>query len=221
MPAEKPSCRDCCHSFLFLTIAFVTLGGVAAILIASFVFGARFKVFSSESSLLIYLVIVTAVTVLLFLFTLWVSCKKSRASRSLLSVVFAIFDAALYFLSIYAFTQEAHLIDAIGELWSKSAEISEALEQAFNCRGWNESTDSTKPSCQSVIEPQLKKYWKAGAGSLLGLAVLLTIGVVFAFKISCSKDNYQAIQDVDTLHSQPDIGDAPLSEPKPEYKYSW
>jgi hypothetical protein len=221
MPEEKRSCRDCCHAFLFLTITFVTLGGVAAILITGFVFGTRFKIFSSDSPLLIYLVIATAFTVLLFLFTLWVSCKKSRASRSLLSVVFTIFDAALYFLSIYAFTQEKPLIQSIGGLWSKSSDVAKTLEAAFHCSGWDKPTDPSKPSCASVIEPQLKKYWKAAAGCLLGLAVLLTIGVVFAFKISCSKDNYQHIRDVDTLHSQPDIGDGPPADPKLDYKYSW
>jgi hypothetical protein len=67
----------------------------------------------------------------------------------------------------------------------------------------------------------LKNYWYAGAGELLGLAVLLSVGVFFAFKVSCSKDRYTHVTDVDTLHSQPDIGDGPPSQPKSEYKYSW
>jgi hypothetical protein len=222
MPQEKQSCRDCCHSFLFLTITFFTLGGVTAILIVSFVFGARFKIFSSGTPLLIYLVIATTFTVLLFLFTLWVSCKKSRASRSLLSVVFSMFDAGLYFLAIYALTQEEHLIQSIGNFWAEGSDIAVTLQNAFNCCGWNSSC-AGKRSCASVIEPQLRKFWKAGAGSLLGLAVLLTIGVGFAFKISCSKDNYEQIEDIDTLQSQRDIGDGPPAEQKPEYqfRYSW
>jgi hypothetical protein len=147
---------------------------------------------------------------------------KSRASRSILSLVFLVFDLGLYFLSIYAFTQENAIINTLKNIWDKASlkDVKDALEKNFECCGWDTAT-CEKPSCKSVIEPKLKKYWKAGAGSLLGLALLLTIGVILAFKVSCSSDNYRNINDQDTLHSQPDIGDGLPAEPKTEYKYSW
>jgi hypothetical protein len=163
------------------------------------------------------------VTVLVLLFALWMSCKKSRAIRSLVSVVFLVFDLALYFLAIFAFVKQSAIAESLARVWECTdlEEVAAALGQNFNYDGWDVPARAGWPSCKSVIEPQLTKHWKAGAGALLAMASLLTIGVVLAFKVSCSTDKYRRITDVDTLHSQPDIGEGLPAEPRTDYTNSW
>jgi hypothetical protein len=222
MSTDGSNGRECCRSFLFLSISFLTLGGVVAILITCFFFSVKFRLFDANSSLMIYLIVALVVTIFLFLFTIWISCHKSATTRFLLAIAFLVFDIALLFISIFAFVKEKPVREALGYMIDHpkpgdQQNIVDKLEETFDCCGWDIHCRDGRPLCKDKIGEPLSSYWKAVAGVALGLGVILFIGVVFAFKFACTtNESYQPLVD---SGARVDSSAGPSATLGPKYKW--
>jgi amino acid transporter len=227
---------DCCRGCYFLLTTLLTVGFVLAILIAGFVFGQTFKVFEYDKNLMVYLIIAMIGVLLVFFLFLWVSCRKTKGGRSILSVVFLLFDVGLFVISIVAFVQHKTVLNTMQNLWmNESSEtqksIAVSLEAAFGCCGWDHDhpspegescgeKHSNKGDCSDIIQPKVKKYWNLGAGLLLGFAVVLLVMVVFAFRIACQTGAYEQIEDPKSI-STANTSRRGRTGTNPSYTYNW
>jgi hypothetical protein len=228
---------DCglfCRKFYFLVISIVVPGVVLALLIALLVLGISRQLFKADSNLIAYFIAATVVIVLLFLFSLWVSCHHSTRARIVLAVFFLIYSLGLIVLAIFAFLNKNTIVDDIAKLWdwtskSKSKETAvNALEKAFKCCGWNTTRENcsshAEKSCQGPITDDIKKYWQIGAGCLLGFGILLVIAVVFAFRLACTEqEDHLELKSQGSTSRFTDPLDAggATTDSKGPYKYTW
>jgi hypothetical protein len=222
MPSEAaPGASSFCRRFFVFIFSFLTVGSVLAILITCFYFSAHFKLFDAESDILIALIVSLVVTVLILCFTIWISCHAATASRCCLAFIFLAFDAGLFFLGIFALVREDAVIDSFGDMIDhpKGADqqsLVDALQTTFKCCGWDSHPScGYTASCKESIGGPLRTYWKAVAGATVGIAALLLIAVVFAFKFACGGDYAQL----------PEGGNdgkvVGTSATPPVYQYSW
>jgi len=233
---------DCCKGFYFTILSVLTIGALLALVIAGFVFAHNFKIFDFDRRLLAYLIIALVVLALVFFLALWVSCRQGTAGRSIVSVVFLILSLGLAVLSIVALIQRNSIAGKLEKLWSDPGkqgsprwDAAVALEHAFKCCGWNDTDGTYYPppdlncswpdDCSKKIEPDIKKWWKLGAGLLLGLSVILLAGTVFAFFLACRKES-------DVVAEMPSVGQGLLTSTPPDsagslgsnkgnYRYNW
>jgi hypothetical protein len=225
---------ECCRSIYFLLTTLLTVGFVLAILIAGFVFGEIFKIFQYDKNLLVYLIIAMVGVLFVFFLFLWISCRRTKGGRSILSVVFLLLDLALFIISIVAFVQRGTVINKMPQLWEggsgSQTALAASLESAFGCCGWDNASQPADENCavkhkdsgpcHNIIQPKLEKYWNLGAGLMLGFAVVLLVMVVFAFRLACKTVGYDQMEDPPSV---PTMGHGATSRTstKPSYKYTW
>jgi hypothetical protein len=202
---------------------------VLGLLIAGLVMGLKLQLFQADGTLVPYYITATVVTVLMFVFSLWVSCHHSRCARIVLAVFFLIYALALVALAIIAFIRKNSITDDIAKLWTGGGEghktAVRALEKAFECSGWetpNASSPYTRP-CNGVIGPAVKKYWQIAAGVLLAFGVLLVVAIVFAFKLACGEtdESVELKSQGNARYTDPLDAAGSTTDSKGPYKYTW
>jgi hypothetical protein len=223
---------QCCRKFYFLVLSIVGLGVVLAILIAGLVLGLKLQLFKADGKLVIYFIVATVITVLIFLFSVWISCHPSRRARIILAIFFLVYALAIVALGVLAFLIKNSIVDDIASLWDGTDEATEtavnALEDAFKCCGWNATrencTAKSNESCNVSITDAIQNYWPIGAGVLLAFGVLLVIAIGVAFKLTCSeKEKDVELKSLGAASKLTDPLDAGGSsaDSKGHIKYTW
>jgi hypothetical protein len=218
-----------CRKFFFLLISIFTLGAVLAIFVLALVMGEKLQFFKSDPQLRPFAIAGTAISFLIFLFSVIVSCTQKRGCRIALAGIFVIFALLLLVTATVALVREGDVVPGLAGLWTRDSkrdrDLVEALQDAFGCCGWNETKQDCARKgrpCVQVIKPDVEHYWKGAAAILLGFAgVLLILGGV-AFKCACSEPKAEEHISLESLRYTGPIypGIRPVDS-RGHYKYTW
>lgn len=223
------ACSRGCTSIFLTILTVITIGGILAILVVALILFTKYHLNDYDNRLVVFLIVALIVTILVFLFGLYVSCMQKVALRSILVIVFLVVDLAVLALGIFVFVGKDSIISSLAGLWSLgsggNAAVAAGLENAFECCGWEEPNANCSSKwtslCKDVIKPEFDKNANAIGGALLGFGVLLLLGVILAFKLVCcgkpddEDPNQKSL--AQTNYTTPLTDDSN----KPSTKYSW
>jgi hypothetical protein len=221
------SAGPCCRKFFFLFVSIVTLGAVLALFVTAIVLGQHVRYFDIDKKLLPIAITAAAAACLIFLFAIIVSCSQKRGCRIALAIIFLVFAVILGVGSVVALLRQGDVVPAIAKAWSGTSQadtdLRVALEDTFDCCGWDALNSSCGDKKQRVCEPLIRsdveKYWKAVAGALLGFAGLLLILGGIAVNCACNEPRvgeFAGVRYTDPIH--PGILAVDSRGP---YKYTW
>jgi hypothetical protein len=218
----------CCRKFFFLLISTFTLGVILALLITALVMGAKLQFFKTDKNLLPIFIAATVLSLLIFIFSVIVSCSQKRSFRIALSIIFIVFAITLLICGIIAIAREKDVIPGLEELWTGTSQpekdLVEALQESFSCCGWNATPSGCERSspCVEVIKPDVEKYWRGAAGALIGFAGLLLILGGIAYQCAYNEQATLDLESLDGLSfTYPSYPGTRPADSKELYKYTW
>jgi isoprenylcysteine carboxyl methyltransferase (ICMT) family protein YpbQ len=221
---------DLGRRFYFLLVSIITVGIVLAILITALVYGQRLHLFDYDARIRTWLIIIMSITVIIFLFTVWISCHPNHKTRIALCVFFMLYSLGIITLAVLAFVRQKSIIPDLENLWGnveRNADdktIVETIEDAYHCCGWADQMHDPECSakrwrtCRDPVSDDVKQYWYWAAAVLLIFGILLLVATIFAIRIVSTELSEQAEKRARPSHGST-FGEPPDS--KGTYKYAW
>jgi hypothetical protein len=130
-------------------------------------------------------------TAILLAFSIYASCKRNRILRIILTIVCIAVGLGGLALSLYCLAGKGAILHALGSLWDepiseKYIEYVAALENAFECCGWNDSRPSCSTQftdlCNATFSRVFSRGFAAVSSALLVVSLALLSGCVFAVR---------------------------------------
>jgi hypothetical protein len=181
-----------CARVLFTVLTLLTIGISAAMLILVLVAFVTMELKSFSQDIFIAIIIAMVVSILILGFGIYASCCGGKGAQTILTLIYLVYALALGALGIAILAMKNPILSQIGDLWdSDDPDISAAVDNIRDqehCRGWGNETDQSI-DCKLKIEDLYKKYGIPAGAVLIVLFLLLLVGVFFAFKSICSKDD--------------------------------
>jgi hypothetical protein len=190
-------CADCCAGTVFTFLTLTTIGIATLGTIALFAVIEVKKLYNVSEGFHIGVIIALVVVCLIFLFAIYASCCGGKAARGILGTLFLII--AVPFVVFAAFLAKDHdkIPDDLKFLWvpdqEKYKDARTAMEKAFDCQGFDTSTDPPKPACREKIKEFVDGAWKAVVAVAIVMAALLLLGTIIACCYACRSESAYAI----------------------------
>ncbi|OHT14506.1 hypothetical protein TRFO_43023 [Tritrichomonas foetus] len=186
-------CGKCCKGLFLTLLSVVTMGVIAACLIAAVIVCKTENINKISKTVFIILIVVCVLACLLFVFSLYASCCGKRCAKIVLGILFLVFSVILIIFGICVLALKDKIMDSVAKIWDITdkdydAENKQNIEDIFKCCGWNihlcVSQMTAEKTCKVLLDDTFDKYGKIVGIILIVLAVLLIIGAILAF---CSK----------------------------------
>jgi hypothetical protein len=103
-------------------------------LITALVIGARLQIFKTDKNLLPILIAATALDLLVFLFSVFVSCSQKSHGRIALSIIFIVFAFTLLTCCIVAIVRESDVVPGLEKLWTGTSQTDKTLLKQLKTR---------------------------------------------------------------------------------------
>lgn len=182
----------CASGTIFTILTFLTIGFTFALFVFATVIYAKIKSASNEAFIII--IVCLCISFLILLFGIYASCCGNDCVKVILSILYIIYAFGIGAMGVALIIYQKKLPDYFSNAYydgTLSNTTKDTIEEAFNCKFPPKNIlldDST--NCLTKFEDYVHHYGLICGITLIALFILLFIGVCFAFRAICKKDNH-------------------------------
>jgi hypothetical protein len=168
-----------------------TVGCLIALLVTAIVMFVIFNLTYVGRTIFIVTIVFLGLSVALFVFAIYASCKSSRTLRLILAIVFICISLGVIALAAYCLAAKGSILSAFEDLWDEpvsgsSLKSVEALERGFHCCGWSAPRELCQERetklCNATLEGAFSKKFAPVSAALLAFSAVLLAGCAFGVR---------------------------------------